>query len=59
MTVEPAHGVLNGDVQVPKRIVGGHLDTSPNGRLGPLERDLELIDLLSSAHGDNLTSRWT
>ena len=36
MTVEPAHGILNGDVQLPKRIAGRHLDAPPNGRFGPL-----------------------
>ena len=49
VVVGPAHRILEGDVEVPEGVAGGHLDATPDGRLDLLERDLELEHLLACA----------
>jgi hypothetical protein len=49
--VEPAHRVLDGDVQIPEAVGFRHLDASPNRRLDLFEDDLELED-------SRLVLRW-
>jgi hypothetical protein len=46
VAVEPPHGILNGNVQVPESICGRNLDSTPDRRMGFLERDFELVDHL-------------
>ena len=41
--VEPAHRVLNGDVQIPERVLRGHLDATPDERFGAAQHDEELV----------------
>ena len=43
VVVEPAHGVLDGDVQVPKRVLLGHLDAAPDQWIRPREHHQELV----------------
>jgi hypothetical protein len=35
VVVQPAHGVLDGDVQVPERVLLGHLDSAPDQWIRP------------------------
>jgi hypothetical protein len=35
MVIEPAHRILDGDVQVPERIALGHLNAAPDERIVP------------------------
>jgi len=44
MTVGPAHGVLNGDVEVVKGVGRGDLDAAPDERVNSEERDPELFN---------------
>jgi hypothetical protein len=41
VVVEPAHRVLDGDVQIPEGVVARHLDLPPDQRVGLLELDTE------------------
>ena len=56
--VEPPHGVLDGDVQVPEGVRRGHFDPAPNDRLAMGEGDLENECLALALHGDRFTA-WT
>jgi len=44
MRIRPAHCQLEDAVQLPQIHVAGHTKPSPNGRLGTLKRDLQLVD---------------
>ena len=35
VVVQPAHGILDGNVQVPERVLLGHLDAPPDERFRP------------------------
>ena len=35
VVVQPAHRVLDGDVQVPERVLLGHLNAAPDERVRP------------------------
>ena len=56
--VHPSHGVLDSNVEVPKRIRGRRLDCSPNRRLDVLEGNSELVNFVVFwRHGSTL-SDW-
>jgi len=43
VVVEPAHGVLDGDMEIPERVSLRNLDAPPDERVGPAEDDQELM----------------
>lgn len=43
--VEPAHAILNGDVQVPEVVVRGNFDPPPDRGLDVAQGDLQLQNL--------------
>ena len=43
VVVEPPHGVLDGDVQVPEGIRLGHLNASPDERVDPGQHNEKLV----------------
>jgi len=49
MIVQPAHGVLNSHVKIPKRVVSRHHDPTPDDWFDILQRHLELIDRIEGA----------
>ena len=50
VVVEPTHGILDGDMQVPEGVGPGHLDGPPDRRHYLQKDDSELVDLDPGSH---------